>query len=114
MRKLILLVVFISGCTDGPVADNRGRSDAQYKEDLADCRAYAKKANTGDKAAEKAAVGLAVGGVFGMVIGNRDSAQKAAGVGAVSDEISDAAKAEEREQNILHRCLKSRGYKILG
>ncbi|MAI41601.1 MAG: hypothetical protein ACJ0Q6_02590 [Candidatus Azotimanducaceae bacterium] len=114
MKKFILFLVFVAGCADDPIVDNRGRSDARYQKDLAECRSLANKVNTGGKAAEQAAVGLAVGGVFGAVIGNSDSAQKAAGAGAVSGGMSGAAKAEERKKTILHRCLRGRGYKVLG
>ena len=114
MKKLILLLVFVTGCGEDPTVDTGGRSDTRYQKDLAECRAYADKETAGRKTGEHAAVGVAVGGVFGVVIGNSDSAQKVAGAGAMSGVMLGSAKAEERKEGILHRCLRDRGYKVLG
>lgn len=39
-RSFILFVGFIiSACTTAPIVDTKGKSMAQYEQDLADCRA---------------------------------------------------------------------------
>ena len=38
MKRLVFLLIVITGCADDPVVDNRGRSDARYQKDLSECR----------------------------------------------------------------------------
>ena len=118
MKRPVPLLTFVSvliaGCANDPIVDTRGVTEAQYKKDLAECRAFADQVNTAGEAVEHGAIGAAVGGVFGAVIGNSNSAQRGAGAGAVSGGTSGAVKAEERKERVLYRCLKGRGYKVLG
>ena len=114
MKNLIPLIILITGCANDPIVDRRGHNEAKYQKDLAECRSYADEGSTVGEAAEHGAIGAVVGSVFGAVVGNSDSAQRGAGAGAVSGGTSGAVSAETRKERILHRCLKGRGYNVLG
>jgi outer membrane lipoprotein SlyB len=114
MKKLIPLIILIAGCANDPIVDRRGHIEAEYEKDLAECRTYADEVSTLGEAAEHGAIGAVVGSVFGAVIGNSDAAGRGAGAGAVSGGTSGAVGAETRKERILYRCLKGRGYKVLG
>jgi outer membrane lipoprotein SlyB len=109
-----MIVLSITGCANDPIVDRRGLDQAKYQSDLAECRTYAQEVSTVEEAAEKAAIGAAVGGAIGAIFGNSDIAGKAAGAGAVGGGTEGALDAEERKERILFRCLKGRGYRVLG
>ncbi len=114
MKKLLVGLLVLAGCANEPIVDTKGVNPAQYQQDLAECREYAARVDTGTAAATGAAVGAAVGGVLGAVIGDSDDAQRGAGVGAVSGGTNAALSAEERKRRVLYNCLRQRGYKVLG
>ena len=80
--------------------------EAKCKKDLVEWRAYAQQVNTADEAVENGAIGAAVGGVFGALIGNGNSDQRGVGTGVVSGGTSGAVRVEERKERIRYRCLK--------
>jgi len=114
MKNLIPLFILIAGCANDPIVDRGGHNEVEYKKDLAECRTYADEVSTLGEAAEHGAIGAVVGGVFGAVLGNGNAAQRGVGAGAVSGGTSGAVGAETRKERILYRCLKGRGYKVLG
>ena len=63
---------------------------------------------------EHGAIGAHVGGVFGALIGNDNSGQWGAGAGVISGGTSGAVRMGEWKERILYRCLKNRGYNLLG
>ncbi|MBV1879756.1 MAG: hypothetical protein KUG79_19090 [Pseudomonadales bacterium] len=111
---LMLLMLLMSCVSEAPIVDKKGGNEAQYQQDLAECREYAKQISTPAAAARKGAIQAAVGGVLGAVIGDHRTAGKIAGVGAVSGSARGAAGAEQRKTRVVHQCLRGRGYKVLG
>jgi len=66
------------------VVDKQGIDEAQYQQDLTDCRAVADEVSTGRDAAEGAAGGAIIGGILGAIFGNSGTAGRMAGGGATS------------------------------
>lgn len=117
MRQLVGLslgVLMLAGCANDPIIDMRGVDERQYRQDLADCRGYAGQVNVAESAAKEAAVGAAVGGLIGAAIGDSETAERIGGAAAVSGAAEGAGSAEKRKQRVLYRCMKGRGYKVLG
>jgi outer membrane lipoprotein SlyB len=110
----IVGLTILAGCANDPIVDKRGVSEAKYQKDLAECRSYAAQANTAGEVVEGAAIGAAVGAAVGAVVGNSDSAKRGAGAGAVTGGAQGGLRAEERKDRVLQRCLKGRGYRVLG
>ena len=114
MKKPVLLLLLVAGCASDPIVDRKGLNDVKYRQDLAECRTYTEEVSTAKEAAERGAVGVAVGAVSGSITGNSSTAGRVAGAGAVSGGTGGALSAEERKELIVFRCLKGRGYRILG
>jgi len=109
-------VVAVAGCTTTKeiIIDEKGVDMAAYRRDLAECRVYAEQVRTGEKVGKGAASGAAVGGAIGAITGgSRDSAARGAGVGAVSGAAKGAARGEREAVQVVKRCLRGRGYRIL-
>ena len=71
------------------VVDKQGIDEAQYQQDLTDCRAVADEVSTG-----------------------RDSAEGAAG-GAVIGAAGKAGDAEQEKSQVVKNCMRGRGYRVL-
>jgi outer membrane lipoprotein SlyB len=110
----LTLIWFIAGCANEPIVDRRGVDEYQYQDDLAECRSYASQVNTGAETAKKGAIGAAVGGVVGAAIGNSNDAEQGIGYGALIGGSKGFTEAERRKQKVLYRCMKGRGYRVLG
>ena len=67
-----------------------------------------------ESAMKEAAIGAAVGGLIGAAIGDSDTAERIGGAAAVGGAGEGAASAEKRKKRVLHRCMKGRGYRVLG
>jgi outer membrane lipoprotein SlyB len=112
---VLLMIGLIAGCTSHDVIiDTKGVNERQYQQDLAECQVYTGQINTVAEVAENGAVGAAVGGAIGAIVGNRRTAEKIAGVGAVTGSVKGGSRAEHRKQDVLRNCLRGRGYKVLG
>lgn len=115
LAAALAAIALIAGCaSDRPIVDMKGVNQAQYRQDLAECRDYADEVNTGGEVAKGAAVGAVFGGVLGAVLGDSDTAQRGAGAGAVSGGARGADKAEQRKERVVYNCLRGRGYRVLG
>jgi hypothetical protein len=100
--------------TKDVIIDERGVDMARYRQDLAECRVYAEQVRTGEKAARGAASGAVVGGAVGAILGDsREGAARGAGVGAVTGGARGVAAGEREEAQVVKRCLRGRGYKVL-
>lgn len=121
MRQLptapaLLLPLLIIGCTatDEIIIDRKGVNMARYEADLAECRRYAQEVQTGRKTAKGAASGAVVGGVVGVITGDSsEAAARGAGVGAVGGGVRGAREGERDEVQVVKRCLRGRGYRVL-
>lgn len=96
-----------------PIVDTQGVNMARYETDLADCQDYADQVQVGRQTAVGAVAGAAVGGVFGAVIGDSDTAQRGAGVGAVGGGARAAGRGLQERERVIRRCLIGRGYRVL-
>ena len=110
----LLLLSLATGCAHEPIVDRRGVNEANYQRDLAECRAYAGEVDTMGETIKGGSIGAAVGGVFGAIWGDRHMAERAAGTGAVAGGGKGLQEAEQRKEKVMYRCLKGRGYKVLG
>jgi outer membrane lipoprotein SlyB len=100
--------------TDEIIIDRKGVNMARYEADKAECEAYAEEVRTGEKAARGAASGAVVGGAVGAIVGDSSkSAARGAGVGAVTGGARGIAEGERDKVQVVKRCLRGRGYKVL-
>ncbi len=57
--------------------------------------------------------GAVIGGVFGAVLGNRSTAQRGAGVGAVGGGARGVGEGLRERERVIKSCLIGRGYQVL-
>ena len=109
---LLPVLVLLAACTttDEIIIDKQGVDMSRYADDLAECRSYAPEVQTGKKVVKGAASGAVVGGLVGAITGD---AGKSAGVGAVGGGAKGASQGEREEVQVVKRCLRGRGYKVL-
>jgi outer membrane lipoprotein SlyB len=109
---LISVIALLAACTttDEIIIDKQGVDMSRYDQDLAECRSYATEVQTGKKVAKGAASGAVVGGLIGAITGD---AGKSAGVGAVGGGAKGASQGEKEKVQVVKRCLRGRGYKVL-
>lgn len=114
-----LILSALSGCTttNEIIIDDRGVNMAKYEDDLAQCEVFAEQVPVGEKAARGAASGAVVGGAIGSVTNGGHHGHGGAGEGAAVGAISGGAKGindGQREQvQVVKRCLRGRGYRVL-
>ncbi len=118
MRTPLLFLAgatLLSACTttDEIIIDQKGVNMASYEADLADCREYATGVKTAEKGARGAASSAVIGGAVGAILDGSDGAARGAGVGAVTGGASGLAEGEREEVQVVKRCLRGRGYKVL-
>ena len=95
-----------------PIIDTKGVNMSVYEQDLADCRVYADQVPVASGVAKSAASGAAVGGAVGAVRSNGDIGESAA-VGAILAGAGSASKETKNKEDIVKRCLRYRGYRVL-
>ena len=110
----LCLVVFLFGCASDPIVDRRGVDENKYQRDLAECRGYGTQVNTPGETAKHAAVGAAIGGTIGAIAGDITDAGQGAGIGVTIGATKGFNRAEHRKEKVVYRCLKGRGYRVLG
>ena len=115
-----LLTVLLVSCAGNrrlgrsePIVDMKGVDQVAYRQDLAECRAYADEVNVAGRAAGGAVGGAVVGGIIGAVVGNSDTAERVAGVGAVTGGVSGTGRGLEERGRVVRNCLIGRGYRVL-
>jgi hypothetical protein len=117
MKNLLTLVtisfIFV-GCANEPIIDRKGVVAMSYRKDLQECRRYADEVDVVGEAIEHGLTAVLVGGVFATIFGNKDLTQRIVGATTVSGGTRGVVKAEERKESVLHRCMKGRGYEVLG
>lgn len=118
LKRLSILCVpaVLIACTttDEIIIDKKGVNMASYAADKADCEAYAQEVRTGEKAARGAATGAVLGGVVGVITGDSsEAAARGAGVGAVGGGAQGANQGQREEVQVVKRCLRGRGYRVL-
>ena len=112
----LALAAAVGGCTttDEIIIDKKGVDMARYAADKAECEAYAREVRTGEKAVRGAASGAVVGGAVGAIVGDSsEAAARGAGVGAVTGGARGISQGEREEVQVVKRCLRGRGYRVL-
>lgn len=96
-----------------PIVDMQGVNVIAYESDLSDCRVYADEVQVGRQTAVGTVAGAAVGSVFGAIIGDSGTAQRGAGVGAVTGGMRGVGNGLSEREQVIRRCLMGRGYRVL-
>jgi hypothetical protein len=109
----LLLALTLAACSSapGPVVDTKGVDPVRYQADLADCQRYAEQVRIETGVLRGAAAGGAAGAATGAVLG-RDVAEYA-GVGAVAGVTQSAIRGDREKSQVVKRCMRGRGYKVL-
>ena len=126
MMKNLLVALFLitlSGCVANnsgsifvgskPIIDRQGVNMSQYEIDLEECSIFSEDISTGKSIVKGAATGAAVGAVIEAITDDVRSRRDAIEVGAVSGGAQSGVRAVREKQQILKRCLRGRGYKVL-
>ncbi len=127
MKHLPTMLCFflISGCistqsdsiftlgSGKPIVDTKGVNMTQYELDLEECSTFAEDISTGKSIAKGAATGAAVGAVIEAITDDERSWGDTFEVGAVSGGAKSGIRATRQKEQIVRRCLRGRGYKVL-
>ena len=127
MKHLAYLLSFclVSGCianqsgsifntgSGKPIVDTKGVNMSQYELDLEECSTFAEDISTGKSIAKGAVTGAAVGAVIEAITEDVRSRRDAIEVGAVSGGAQSGIRAVREKEQIVRRCLRGRGYKVL-
>ena len=121
----LLCFVLLSGCistqsdsiftlgSGKPIVDTKGVNMTQYELDLEECSTFAEDISTGKSIAKGAATGAAVGAVIEAITDDERSWGDTFEVGAVSGGAQSGIRATQQKEQIVRRCLRGRGYKVL-
>lgn len=118
MRTTVVLITAIAllpACTttDEIIIDRKGVNMAAYEQDLAQCREYSQGVKTGEKGARGAATSAVIGAAVGAILDGPDGAARGAGIGTVTGGARGVSEGEREEVQVVKRCLRGRGYKVL-
>ncbi len=121
-KKLIslFLLAALAGCSNtgsnfSPIIDKKGIDEAKYQQDLLECQSLSTEAQgAGKDGAKKAAGGVVIGALLGLVGGgNSTNIAQAAGIGGVLGGASGMYSGNTEKETIIKRCLVGRGYRVL-
>jgi outer membrane lipoprotein SlyB len=109
----ITLIVALSACSShpDPIVDTKGVNMTVYEQDLAECKSYSEQIDPSKGMAKGAAGGAVTGGAVGAI--GSGSIGKGAGIGAVLGASRSGSKAATDKEDVVKRCLRYRGYKVL-
>jgi len=110
----VVSLVFVSGCASRPtnvVIDPAGVNMQAYQKDLSECQQLSQQVE--HKGGRGAVGGAIVGSAVGAIVGNRDTAKKVAGVGAVGGTARGAAATRAERDRVVKNCMRNRGYSVL-
>ena len=110
---VLALICLAAGCAQQPIIDTKGVNMVQYAQDLEECEAYAEQVLVARKALGGAAAGAVVGAAIGAAVGNSNTAQRSAGAGAVVGASKGTGRGLQEKQQVVHNCLRNRGYAVL-
>jgi len=127
MKHLPYLLCFclVSGCistqsdsifdlgSGKPIVDTKGVNMTQYESDLEECSTFSEDISTGKSIVKGAVAGAAVGAVIEAITDNARSRRDAIEVGAVTGGTQSGIRSVQEKEQIVRRCLRGRGYKVL-
>ena len=118
-----LLIISISGCvanssssifeSSKPIIDTKGVDMSQYSTDLEECSNFSLDFYTGKFISKGDEYGSAVVAVIYAISDDVRGRRDAIEVGAVSGGAKSGIRAVREKEQILKRCLRGRGYKVL-
>jgi hypothetical protein len=110
---LFLSALWLGGCSShpDPIIDMTGVNRTVYEQDLAECNGFADQIHIEYGMARGAAAGAAAGAAVGVIRG-RDIAENA-GVGAVLGSSKSGVQGAKEKEQLVKRCLRYRGYRVL-
>ena len=85
----------------------------QYEMDLEECSTFSEDISTGKSIAKGTVTGAAVGAVIEAITDNARSRRDAIEVGADTGGTQSGFRADQEKEQIVRRCLRGRGYKVL-
>ena len=104
--------IFDSG-SGKPIVDTKGVNMTQYELDLEECSTFSEDISTGKSIAKGTVTGAAVGAVIEAIADNARSRRDGIEVGAVTGGTKSGISAVQEKEQIVRRCLRGRGYKVL-
>ena len=109
-----IVVITLNACSahPDPIIDTQGVTMTQYEEDLAECKGFASQIDPGTGMAKGAAAGAATGAAVGAISSRQDIGESA-GIGAVLGVSRSGIKAANDKEQVVKRCLRYRGYRVL-
>jgi len=109
---LVVGVCLLAGCAahPDPIVDMKGVNVAQYEEDLAQCKSYGDEVKVEQGVLKGAAAGAVVGGVIGAIGGDAD---RGAGYGGAVGGTKSGVKNQREKEQVVKRCMRGRGYRVL-
>lgn len=117
MNRLTLLVptlLLLTGCvSDRVIIDEKGVDEARYARDLEECQSYASQVDMGGDMVAGAAVGGLAGAAVGAIVGDSRTVARSAGVGAVAGSTNRGVAASREKSQVVKKCLRYRGYRVL-
>lgn len=110
---LCLAIALIGACAGraNPVIDPAGVDMGRYQQDLGECEQIAQQVE--QKAGERALGGALVVGLIGSVVGDSNTAKKAAGAGLIAGGARGAGETRRERAKVVKNCLRNRGYAVL-
>ena len=106
----VCLVVACSSAP-GPIVDTKGVNMSDYHDDLAECEAYGDQVRIERGVAKGAAAGGAVGAATGAILD--ESVAEYGGVGALAGATRSAIRGDREKSEVVKRCMRGRGYRVL-
>ena len=95
----------------GPIVDTQGVDMPRYYADLSDCQGYGDQVRIEAGMARGAAAGGAVGAATGAIL--NEDALEYGGVGAVYGAAKSGQIGEQEKSQVVKRCMRGRGYRVL-
>ncbi len=116
--SVVVLVALLAACahqssSNGVIIDRQGVNMNRYYDDMADCEQYAEEVQVASRTAKQSAGGAIVGGALGAIWGNSDTAARGAGAGGLLGGVKGFSQASREKQQVVKRCLRGRGYRVL-
>jgi len=110
MSAWALTVLAACAGTSRPIIDTKGVNMAVYRQDLAECQQFGGEVGVASGTAKGAGAGAVVGGALGAVRGN---VTDGAATGAIAGGASSALRNDRERQEVVKRCMRGRGYRVL-
>ena len=96
-----------------PIVDTKGTDMSQYESDLEECNTFANEVSTGKSVVKGAAAGAVIGAVLEAVTDGSRGRGDATETGAVAGGAKSGIRAVREKEQIVKRCLRGRGYRVL-